>query len=104
MSYHGPYDFSGSASGDKPKGTNRALSQIFTDSCRFLAFPRKLLQVFAGTCRKLQIGVCPLRFVPLSAALIFLENFAKVLRTGEFLAHKKEIQGGLGTGTRISLP
>ena len=75
------------------KGTNlrgrtepkRRFSQIFADFCRFSPFPRKQSiwetqifaetadfprkpQIFAGTRRKPQIGVCPLRFVPLSAA------------------------------------
>ena len=73
------------------KGTNlrgqtepkRRFSLIFADSRlfqenkaygkrRFLQKAtdfRREPQIFAGTCRKPQIGVCPLRFVPLSAAL-----------------------------------
>ena len=77
------------------KGTNlrgqtelkRRFSLILADFCRFSPFPRKRsileLQIFAenrrfsqrnpqktaGTRRKPQIGVCPLTFVPLSAAL-----------------------------------
>ena len=77
---------SGRAWGDTPKGTNRAQMQIFADSRRFsliLAFSWKAKhlgnadfrrkpqilagkpQKTAGTLRKPQIGVCPLRFVPL---------------------------------------
>ena len=74
------------------KGTNlrgqtepkRRFSLIFADFCRFLSFPRKQsiweTQIFAENRRfsqktaenrrNPQIGVCPLRFVPLSAALI----------------------------------
>ena len=76
------------------KGTNlrgqtepkRTFSLIFADFCRFSFFLenkafgkrrfsqktadfRRKPQETAGTRRKLQIGVCPLRFVPLSAAL-----------------------------------
>ena len=43
---------------------------------------RRNLQKTAGTRRKPQIGVCPLRFVPLSAALFPLNNLARhLLRT-----------------------
>ena len=76
------------------KGTNlrgqtepkRRFSLIFADSRLFIenkAFGKRIfsqkttdfrrkLQKTAGTRRKPQIGVCPLRFVPLSAALISL--------------------------------
>ena len=62
------------------QGTNRAQTQISADCrCRFLAFSwktkhlgsadfRRKPQKTAGTRRKPQIGVCPFRFVPLSAA------------------------------------
>ena len=74
--------------GDKPSpnADSRWFSLIFADSRLFLEneafgetqiFRRKPL-IFAGDRRKLQepeenrkIGVCPLRFVPLSAALLF---------------------------------
>ena len=76
------------------KGTNRAQTQIFADSRRFSLFPRNKAfgkrrfsqktadfrrnpQKTAGTRRKPQIGVCPLRFVPLSAALQSLLYFLR---------------------------
>ena len=82
------------------KGTNlrgqtepkRRFSQIFADFCRFSSFPRNKAfgkrrfsqkttdfrrkpQKTAGNRRKPQIGVCPLRFVPLSAALEKMSPF-----------------------------
>ena len=80
------------------KGTNlrgqtepkRRFLQIFADFCRFSPFAREQSiwenadfrrkpLIFAGNRRKPQepaekpqIGVCPLRFVPLSAALYYI--------------------------------
>ena len=72
--------------GDEPKGQTkpkRRFSQIFADSRRSpeneafgkrrfsqkTADFRRSPQKTAGTLRKPQISVCPLRFVPLGAAL-----------------------------------
>ena len=53
----------------------RRFSLIIADSCRFSPFPRKQsiweAQIFARNHRKPQIGVHPLRFVPLSAFLFW---------------------------------
>ena len=76
-----------SSQGANFKGTNRAQTQIFADICWFSRFPRqqsigeaqifaenhRLSQETAEYCRnqtRPQIGVGPLRFVPLSAGLV----------------------------------
>ena len=95
----------GQTQGDKPSPSAdfRRFSQIFADSRLFLenkAFGKRRFsqktadfrrkpQKAAGTSRKPQIGVCPLRFVPLSAALdsfVFCD-LGSVTRT-EFMRHK----------------
>ena len=93
------------------KGTNlrgqtepkRRFSQIFADSRRFLeneAFGksrfsqetadfRRKPQKTAGTRSKPQIGVCPLRFVPLSAALCLLYFVVLGPKSGSTLSMSK---------------
>ena len=49
---------------------------------------RRKPQKTAGTRRKLQIGVCPLRFVPLSAALVW-KPCQRVLGSLSFVAQRE---------------
>ena len=73
--------YQGALKGTNLRGQTEPKHKIFADFCR-LAFPRKQSiretqisqkttesQIFVGNRRKTQIGVCFLRFVPLSAAL-----------------------------------
>ena len=66
---------------------------------------RREPQMFAGNRRKPQIGVCPLRFVPLSAALKTIREeiiYTRILPLPPFLA--KRHFSGEGGGVSILSP
>ena len=99
------------------KGTNlrgqtqpkRRFSQIFADFCRFSPSPGKQsiweTQIFAENRRfsqeTAQIGVCPLRFVPLSAAL-FTALGMEIQGLRQFQAIFSDFQVTLGTAAWTS--